>query len=114
MRDHPANGTGASSNGVRTEQQAACFAGAFVADMAKQTVENGVAFLKPPTRVQIADAINAAQAVGDDHIQKESGVAVNPESWTHGSSAQRERWFETGMQGGPGACDTFSAARRSL
>jgi predicted metalloprotease len=113
-QDHPANGTGPTSNGVRTELQADCFAGAFIADMATQKDQNGVAYLQAPTNAQIADAINAAQAVGDDHIQKESGVPVNPETWTHGSSAQREHWFETGMQGGPGACDTFSVSGRSL
>lgn len=56
----------------------------------------------------IAQALKAAAAVGDDHLQKMSGSAVSPESWTHGSSAQREQWFNTGMETGKvSACATF-------
>ncbi len=103
---YPNNGTGPASNGVRTELQADCFAGAWVANAAKQKDGKGVAFLKTPTEDQIRDALAAAAAVGDDHIQAQSG-RVNPESWTHGSSDQRQKWFATGYQGGAGACDTF-------
>jgi predicted metalloprotease len=108
MEQYPNNGTGPDSNGVRMELQADCFAGAWVGDMTEQVDENGVPYLQAPTQQQIADALNAAQTVGDDHIQRESGGAVNPESWTHGSSEQRQRWFETGYQQGTGACDTFA------
>ena len=114
MQDNPNNGTGPDSNGVRTELQADCFAGAWVGDMTEQVDENGVPFLEAPTQQQIADAINAAQTVGDDHIQQESGGVVNPESWTHGSSEQRQRWFETGYQGGVQACETFGIPGGSL
>jgi predicted metalloprotease len=114
MDQHPNNGTGPDSNGVRTELQADCFAGAWVGDMTQQVDKNGVPYLKEPTPQQIADAINAAGAVGDDHIQQESGGFVNPESWTHGSSEQRQRWFETGYQGGPASCDTFAVAGGNL
>jgi predicted metalloprotease len=56
----------------------------------------------------LADALKAAAAVGDDHLQKMSGRAVSPESWTHGSSAQREHWFRAGLDGGTVAsCKTF-------
>ena len=114
MRDHPDNGTGPDSNGVRTELQADCFAGAWVGDMTEQVDENGVPFLQPPTQQQIADAINAAQSVGDDHIQRETGGSVNPESWTHGSSEQRQRWFEAGYSGGVNSCDTFAVSGGDL
>jgi hypothetical protein len=114
MDQHPSNGTGPDSNGVRTELQADCFAGTWVGDMTTQVDENGVPYLKEPTQQQIADAINAAGAVGDDHIQQESGGYVNPESWTHGSSEQRQRWFETGYRNGPSACDTFAVSGASL
>ncbi|GAA1954159.1 KPN_02809 family neutral zinc metallopeptidase [Microbacterium deminutum] len=114
MQKHPADGTGPDSNGVRTELQADCFAGAWVGHMSEQVDANGVPFLQAPTPQQIADAINAAQAVGDDHIQKESGAAVNPETWTHGSSDQRQRWFQNGYKQGAGACDTFGVPGGSL
>ncbi|MGB4779540.1 KPN_02809 family neutral zinc metallopeptidase [Microbacterium sp.] len=107
---YPSNGTGPLSNGVRAELQADCFAGAWVADAANTTDENGVPFLQPPTEAQIRDALEAAATVGDDHIQAQSG-RVNPESWTHGSSEQRQRWFVTGYQSGVGACDTFAVGR---
>lgn len=114
MERYPNNGTGPDSNGVRIELQADCLAGAWVGDMTEQRDENGVPFLEPPTAQQIADALNAAGSVGDDHIQRESGGVVNPESWTHGSSEQRERWFQTGYRSGPGACDTFGISGSEL
>lgn len=114
MDRYPNNGTGPDSNGVRTELQADCFAGAWVGSMTEQRDENGVPYLDPPTPQQIADAINAARTVGDDHIQQESGGFVNPESWTHGSSEQRQRWFQAGYQDGVSACDTFAVSGRDL
>ncbi len=114
MNDHPNNGTGPDSNGVRTELQADCFAGAWVANASTEVDANGVQFIQQPTEAQIRDALNAAASVGDDHIQQESGGQVNPESWTHGSSEQRQRWFATGYQGGVNACDTFSVSGSQL
>ena len=59
----------------------------------------------------VEEAITAAAAVGDDRLQRESQGYVVPESFTHGSSAQRVRWFKRGMaRGQPGDCDTASAA----
>ncbi|MBD8023188.1 KPN_02809 family neutral zinc metallopeptidase [Microbacterium gallinarum] len=114
MQEHSDRGTGPDSDGVRLELQADCFAGAFIGDMTEQVDEDGVAYLKEPTQQQIADAINAAQTVGDDHIQQQSGGGVNPETWTHGSSEQRQRWFETGYRNGVAACETFGIPGGSL
>ncbi|ALJ22278.1 KPN_02809 family neutral zinc metallopeptidase [Microbacterium sp. No. 7] len=113
MDAHPNNGTGPESNGVRMELQADCYAGAWVASAANEKDRNGVTFLQPPTEAQLRDALNAAATVGDDHIQAQSG-RVNPESWTHGSSEQRQRWFATGYSYDLQQCDTFAVAGRDL
>jgi predicted metalloprotease len=114
MDQYPNNGSGLDSNSVRTELQADCFAGAFISDMATLTDEDGNRYLQTPTEAQIRDALNAAATVGDDHIQQQSGGFVNPESWTHGSSEQRQRWFATGYQSGPQQCDTFAVSGGQL
>lgn len=112
--EHQSRATGASSDSVRLELQADCYAGAWVAAASDTKDENGVAFLQPPTKDQIKDALNAAAAVGDDHIQEQAGGASNSDSWTHGSSAQRQKWFETGYKGGPRACTTFDVPASQL
>ena len=102
---------GAEGNGVRTELQADCYAGVW-AHYAAITKQEGtdVTFLQPLTDKDIEDALSAASAVGDDRIQQSSGGRVNPESWTHGSSAARQYWFTEGYRtGDPQKCDTFSA-----
>lgn len=90
---------------VRLELQADCFAGVWAhhAQNARQILEQG----------DVEEAMNAAAKIGDDALQRASGGAVVPDSFTHGTSAQRQRWFRTGLDSGSiKACDTFSS--RSL
>jgi len=106
--------TGPASDSVRLELQADCFAGAWVGAAQTTKDENGVPFLQPVTKSEVADALNAAAAVGDDHIQQSTQGQVDPESFTHGTSAQREKWFSAGLDGGPQSCDTFAASASTL
>jgi len=107
--------SGPTSDSVRLELQADCFAGAWVGGASTTLDAHGKPFLDPPTTAQIADALNAAAAVGDDHIQSTLGTGqVDPESFTHGTSAQREKWFRVGYEKGPQQCDTFGASSREL
>jgi len=106
--------TGPSSDSVRLELQADCFAGSWVGAAQSTKDANGVPFLEPVTSTEIADALNAAAAVGDDHIQQSTQGQVTPESFTHGSSAQREKWFTVGLKQGASACDTFGATAATL
>lgn len=84
---------------VDLELQADCFAGVW----AHSTEQRNIVHAD-----DIAGALRAAAAVGDDHLQRMSGRAVSPESWTHGSSAQRQEWFQRGLSGGEvSSCPTF-------
>ena len=97
----------ANERSVRVELQADCYAGVWGHQAAQpgRYAAGGVE-LDPG---DVEEALNAAAAIGDDHLQKMSTGRVSPESFTHGSSAQRVSWFKRGMErGDPRACDTFA------
>jgi predicted metalloprotease len=95
---------GAEGTAVRTELQADCFAGVWGGN----AVDTG--FLQPLSDEQIGQALNAAMVIGDDRIQETTQGQVNPETWTHGSSEQRQHWFSVGLQEkSANACDTFNS-----
>lgn len=94
----------ANALSVRMELQADCFAGLWArrADQARNILESG----------DIEEGLNAASAIGDDTLQKKSQGYVVPDAFTHGSSAQRVRWFKRGLESGDlRQCDTFGAAQ---
>jgi uncharacterized protein len=96
---------GPESRAVRTELQADCYAGVWAAN----AVETGL--IAELTQEDINAGLDAARAIGDDRIQEKTQGQVNPESWTHGSSEQRRRWFSRGYEEGrPAACDTFTGS----
>jgi hypothetical protein len=96
---------GPESRAVRSELQADCYAGVWAAN----AVETGL--IAELTQADINDGLDAASAIGDDRIQEQAQGQVNPETWTHGSSEQRRRWFSRGYENGrPAACDTFSGS----
>ncbi len=106
--------TGPGSDTIRLEVQADCYAGAWVGAASTIADDTGTTFLEPVTPAQVADALDAAAAVGDDRIQQASGSEVDSDTWTHGSAEQRQRWFEAGRTGGSTACDTFAVPAAQL
>jgi len=102
---------GPTSDSVKVELMADCLGGVWAKSATTTEDANGQVFITDLTRTDIDRAINAAQAVGDDRIQKETSGRVNQESWTHGSSAERVHWFNVGLhRGSISACNTFQAA----
>jgi predicted metalloprotease len=89
----------ANALSVRLELQADCYAGIWGnSTNSRQILERG----------DVEEGLNAAAAIGDDRIQRESGGGVSPESFTHGTSEQRVRWFRRGLESGdPRTCNTF-------
>jgi uncharacterized protein len=95
---------------VMLELQADCYAGSWAKFATTTTDAGGQALFTSITDTDIQQAVETAEAIGDDAIQGKAGGGVNPDSFTHGSSAQRKQWFMTGYQAGdPKRCDTFSA-----
>jgi len=96
---------GPESKSVRSELQADCYAGVWAA----HAVDTGL--IEELTQADINSGLDAAAAIGDDRIQQETQGQVNPETWTHGSSEQRRRWFSRGYEKGkPTECDTFTGS----
>jgi predicted metalloprotease len=96
---------GPESLSVRSELQADCYAGVWAA----HAVDTGL--VEQLTQADINSGLDAAAAIGDDRIQQQTQGQVNPETWTHGSSEQRRRWFSQGYEKGrPAVCDTFSGS----
>jgi uncharacterized protein len=104
----PAN---ADRYSVMLELQADCYSGVWSAHATQTRDAAGQPIFKQVTQQDIQEAVQAAGAVGDDAIQRQAGQRVDPDTFTHGSSQQREQWFTTGYRtGDPKACDTFGRA----
>ena len=99
-------GSGPKSPGVRLELQADCYAGTWF----KHATSDPESPITEISQDDLNRAADAAAAVGDDRIQEKTQGQVTPESWTHGSAAQRQKWLARGFStGDPNQCDTFAA-----
>jgi predicted metalloprotease len=101
---------GPESDAVRLELQADCYAGMWTGQATSTDDGSGEELIVELSQDDIAQAVEAAKAVGDDRIQDATTGRVNPKEWTHGSAEQRVRWFMVGYeQNSLEACDTFAA-----
>ena len=101
--------SGPTSDSVRLELQADCYAGMWTRGATGTTDTSGIQIFESIDEGDITEALDSAKAVGDDRIQKMGGGDVNQEQWTHGSSAERMKWFTTGYNATSiKQCDTFS------
>ncbi len=99
---------GANGLSVRLELQADCFAGVWANSVWASPDQTNIESI---TQADVNEALGAAQAVGDDRIQEQATGTIDKESWTHGSAAQRAKWFNTGFKAGTiASCDTFNAS----
>ena len=99
---------GQNSDSVKLELMADCLAGAWAKHAQETDDAGGQPLITDLTQQDVADALDSASAVGDDRIQKRSGGRVNPETWTHGSAAQRKQAFNHGLENGTiKACNLF-------
>jgi uncharacterized protein len=106
VQSQGAGQTGPKSGGVRLELQADCYAGVWL----KHATSDPDSPIQEITREDLEKAVDAAAAVGDDRIQKRMQGQVNPESWTHGSAEQRQKWLLQGFStGDPNECNTFAS-----
>jgi predicted metalloprotease len=103
---------GPTSDAVRSELQADCLAGVWTKHATTVPGPNGKVLITELTDEDIANGLDAAASVGDDRIQEKTQGQANPESFTHGTAEQRQRWFRNGMETGDlSKCDTWGATQ---
>jgi predicted metalloprotease len=102
--------SGPMSGSVRLELQADCYAGVWANHAESTPTSSGKPLITDVTKEDVAAALDTAERIGDDFIQSNlGGGRVDESQFTHGSSAQREKWYRTGLQSGdPARCDTFA------
>ena len=109
-REQERNPTGANEQSVKLELQADCYAGSWAKNATGTDDAAGQKIFTSITAQDIKEGLDTAAKIGDDALQRKSGGSVNPAEFTHGTSAQRQEWFQRGYDtGDPKSCDTFAA-----